>query len=215
MYVWDETEGGRGSQDVTSCVAKHLKENAGTHHQVILYCDSCTGQNRNIKMGPTFLRFVQDPRVAVKTIDLKFMVSGHSFLPNDAEFGVIESASKKQQNIFVPQDWFDIVRNAKRRNPRFTVLEMQRHEFKSTAALEEAVSNRKKDIDNGPVNWLKIRWLCFEKGQECILSFKKSLSDVLPFRKVNLTKTRNVGKPLLLLLNIQQESLYNDRRPEP
>ena len=66
------------------------------------------------------------------------MVSGHSFLPKDAEFGVIESASKKQQNIFVPQDWFDIVRNAKRRNPCFTVVEMQRNEFKSTAALEEA-----------------------------------------------------------------------------
>ena len=112
----------------------------------------------------------------------------------------------------MPQDWFDIVRNAKRRNPRFTVVEMQRHEFKSTAALEEAVSNRKKDIDNGPVNWLKIRWLRFEKGQECILSFKESLNDVLPFRKVNLTKKRNVGRPLSSLLNIQQESLYNDRR---
>ena len=112
----------------------------------------------------------------------------------------------------MPQDWFDIVRNAKRRNPRFTVVEMQRHEFKSTAALEEAVSNRKKDIDNGPVNWLKIRWLRFEKGQECILSFKESLNDVLPFRKVNLTKERNVGRPFSSLLNIQQESLYNDRR---
>ena len=95
MYVWDETEGGRGLQDVASGVAKHLKGNAGTHHQVILYCDSCTGQNRNIKMALTLLRFVQDPRVAVKTMDLKFMVSGHSFLPNDAEFGVIKSASKK------------------------------------------------------------------------------------------------------------------------
>ena len=74
------------------------------------------------------------------------------------------------------------------------------------------MSNGKKHIDNGPVNCLKIRWLRFEKGQERILSFKESLSDVLPFRKVNLTKTRNVGRPLLSLLNIQQESLYNDRR---
>ena len=29
MYVWDETEGGGNSQDVASCVAKHLKENVG------------------------------------------------------------------------------------------------------------------------------------------------------------------------------------------
>ena len=57
--------------------------------------------------------------MAVKTIDLKFMVSGHSFLPNDSEFGIIETSSKKHQNIWVPQDWFDIIKNAKRKEPRY------------------------------------------------------------------------------------------------
>ena len=55
------------------------KKMLGTHHQVILHCDFYRGQNCNIKMALTLVRFVQDPRAAVKTIDLKFMVSGHSF----------------------------------------------------------------------------------------------------------------------------------------
>lgn len=28
MYVYDETEGGRGAEDVSSCIVKHLKEKA-------------------------------------------------------------------------------------------------------------------------------------------------------------------------------------------
>lgn len=31
----------------------------------------------------------------VVTIDHKFMVSGHSFLPNDRDFGIIENLQKK------------------------------------------------------------------------------------------------------------------------
>lgn len=92
----------------------------------------------------TLLKLVQDPKMAVKTIDLKFTVFGRSYLPNDADFGVIESSSKKHQNIFVPGDWFDIIRSAKRKIPRFKVTEMERNYFLSTVALEEAITNRKK-----------------------------------------------------------------------
>lgn len=52
MYMYDETEGegGRGSQDVASCLVKHLAKFASTHEHIILYSDSCTGQNRNINI---------------------------------------------------------------------------------------------------------------------------------------------------------------------
>ena len=68
------------------------------------------------------IKLIQDPAMAVETIDLKLLVSGHSFLPNDSEFGVIESSSKKIQNIFVPDDWFDLIKNAKRKKPRFNTI---------------------------------------------------------------------------------------------
>lgn len=213
MYVWDETEGGRGSQDVSSCIVKHLKEHASTHKNIVFFSDSCTGQNRNIKMSLTLLKLVHDPALAAETIDLKFMVSGHSFLPNDSEFGVIESSSKKHQNIFVPQDWLDIIKNAKRKKPRYEVTRMERIEFLSTKALEEAIFNRKKDSANVPVNWLKIRWLRFERGQEFIIKFKETLSDLLPFRQINLQKPNQVGRNILSLSSVKQELLYPHRRP--
>lgn len=37
MYVWDETEEGRGSQEVASALVKHIKQEAKNHTHVILY----------------------------------------------------------------------------------------------------------------------------------------------------------------------------------
>ncbi|KAF2891784.1 hypothetical protein ILUMI_14389 [Ignelater luminosus] len=49
-------------------------------------------QNCNIKMTLGLLKIVQDPLMAVKVIYQKFVVPGHSYLPNDADFGIIEKA---------------------------------------------------------------------------------------------------------------------------
>ena len=45
------------------------------------------------------------------------MVSGHSYLPNDRDFGIIGSAKRRSQHIYVPHDWYDLVHNACRKNP--------------------------------------------------------------------------------------------------
>lgn len=58
MNVWDETEGGRGSQDTAACLIKHLKTYAAEQKHVIMYSDSCTGQNRNIMTTLSFMKLV-------------------------------------------------------------------------------------------------------------------------------------------------------------
>lgn len=37
MYCWDETEGGRGSQEIAIALAKHIKQEAREHTHIILY----------------------------------------------------------------------------------------------------------------------------------------------------------------------------------
>lgn len=44
-YVWQEIEGGRGYQELSIIVAKHLKETASKHKKIILYSHACGGQN--------------------------------------------------------------------------------------------------------------------------------------------------------------------------
>ena len=86
------------------------------------------------------------------------MVSGYSFLANDSEFGLIESASKKKQHIYTPEDWVQIIKSSKQKNPHLKVINMKREEFLSTKTLEEAITNRKKTADGWVFNWLNIRW---------------------------------------------------------
>ena len=53
-------EGGRSSQDTAACLVKHLKTHAALQKHVIMYSDSCTEQNRNIKTTLSLLKLVQD-----------------------------------------------------------------------------------------------------------------------------------------------------------
>lgn len=50
----------------------------------------------------------------IEVIDHKFMVSGHSFLPNDTDFGLIrKKIANKTQYIYGPDDLVNIVKTAK------------------------------------------------------------------------------------------------------
>ena len=52
MYVWSEEQASRGTQDIGSCILEHVfRHIPETVTHLILYSDSCGGQNRNIKMS--------------------------------------------------------------------------------------------------------------------------------------------------------------------
>lgn len=211
MFMWDETEGSRGSQEIASCLIKHLKSNARNCDSIILYSDCCTGQNRNIKLSLSLLKLVQDPEMTASSIYHKFLVSGHSYLPNDADFGVIESKAKKKEFIYGPKDWINLVATAKKTNP-FKVIEMKREEFISTKMLEDSIINRKINNTGGKVNWLNIKWLRYSRNKPESIFYKETLQDDFPFDEINIAKRSGKGRRPNLC-NIVQEKLYPSRRP--
>ena len=89
------------------------------------------------------MHIVASPEYSFKTIDHKFMVSGHSYLPNDRDFGNIEIAQNKTTHIYVPEDWERVVRQARRKNP-FQVFKMKLEDFVSSKALTKLIVNRKR-----------------------------------------------------------------------
>ena len=98
--MWSEDIAGRGSNEVGSCILKHLQDMnlslSVTH--LITYSDSCGGQNRSINIVCLWLHIVA------------CMLSGHSFLPNDRDFGSIELAKKRHPTGYVPDEWYELVR---------------------------------------------------------------------------------------------------------
>ena len=110
----DETVASRGAQEISSCVIKHLKVQASSKKRVTICSDTCTGQNRNIKMTLALMRFVQSNETSIEVIDQTFLVSGHSFLPNDSDFGSVELAPK-DKSIYLPHQWCEIMFSCRRK----------------------------------------------------------------------------------------------------
>nr|CAH7724702.1 unnamed protein product [Callosobruchus chinensis] len=109
----------------TSC-----KHNVKTS-QVIMYSDQCGGQNRNIKLALICNHIIQSKKTTVHSIDHKFLVSGHTYLACDRDFGLNEKSKKSFNEIFVPSDWIKVIINARKKNP-FRVIKLNHKDFVST-----------------------------------------------------------------------------------
>lgn len=149
-YIWVEGEAGKGAQEVGSVLRRHVKEELppNTKH-LILWSDSCGGQNRNIKIT-LILKTLLEEIPSLEKITMRFLLSGHSFLPNDRHFATIESALKHVQRLYLPEDYVSIMKNAKKKKP-LTVKRMEKPDFLSTELLENHVTNRKLGVNKEKV----------------------------------------------------------------
>ncbi|KAK2555751.1 hypothetical protein P5673_022331 [Acropora cervicornis] len=93
----------------------------------------------------------------------KFLTRGHTFLKNDSDFAQIEKR-KASAKVFVPSDWFSVVREASRRSP-FEVVAMQQEEFKNYKDfIRSRYTNR--HFSSGDSVFRDVHWLNFGWGEE-------------------------------------------------
>ena len=99
MHLWDETEGQRGSIEVCSVLWDFLckkLENKEIQH-IHSFSDGCSGQNRNKNIISIMTRVAEEYGVSWTH---SFLESGHTFLPNDQEFGKISEKKACKHLIF-------------------------------------------------------------------------------------------------------------------
>lgn len=115
-YMWHEAEGGRGANNIASCLFQHLKSLPEEIKYVVMYSDTCGGQNRNTHMGAMLITALQACS-HIKTIDHKFLLCGHTHMKCDTDHSIIER-QKKRSNIDIshPYDWFQLVRGCGKKN---------------------------------------------------------------------------------------------------
>lgn len=194
MYMWNESIASRGPQEIGSCLLHYIKNNVLTS-KLIMYSDQCGGQNRNIKMSVLCDYILKTKINNLSLIDHKFMVSGHSYLACDRDFGVIEKHKRKSSDIYVPKDWVKIVRESRKKNP-FVVIEMEAKDFISTKVLETNVTNRKHTTEKAPLNWLKIQWLRYRADSPSEFFFKESNQSYVEFQAINVKKRNGCERKL-------------------
>jgi len=160
FHMWHEACASRGPCEIASCIWYWLNrikaENEHLPTNITAYSDACGVQNRNITMAVFWMHVVQ--QLSVTCIDHIFMVSGHSFLPCDEDFGVDEKEKRKKDQVFTVKEWISVAERAKKID-KFDVTEMDT--FLNFKLLTKMCTNRKTDVNGQKVEWMKIRWMRF------------------------------------------------------
>ena len=197
--MWHEGVASRGSTEIASCLWHWLKTWQETDQfpkHLIAYADSCGGQNRNIFLC-LFWQYVLH-KLPCDIVDQVFMVSGHSFLPSDEDFGVDEKQKSKYEAVYSPAHWMAIAKRARKKN-KFDVALLQTKDFLNFKVLKSEIVKRKVDTEGRKVEWLQIRWLRFVKEEPYKIYFKYAV-DEEQFRCIDIAK-RTRGRPGLPVLN--------------
>lgn len=143
MYVWDEVTAKRGSLEIVSCLKHYIDNHCSEHiQQLILFSDNCPGQNKNINMVLFCLKLIHEHKFV--SIRHFFLLPGHSYMPCDRSFGVIEKNLRKRSNIYSKKQYIHLIKNSK--IPAFQVFEMNQNHFYDVNILKLHVYRKSTGI---------------------------------------------------------------------
>ena len=97
-------------------------------------------------------------------IDHFFLVRGHTFLPNDRDFSVIEK--RKVEKAYLPADWVRVVSTAKTTKP-FETVHMKQEEFLDHNLVATKSSKVKfTGSTNHALTFCEVVWFSYGKSSE-------------------------------------------------
>ena len=97
-YVWHDCIAKRGSNEIASCVYKFLREvDWEGIKSVHLFCDFCSGQNRNTIIPAMILLFLSESR-SVESVTVNYFEPHHGQNEGDSIHSCVERAMKKKPN---------------------------------------------------------------------------------------------------------------------
>jgi len=189
-FIWDETKGHRGANEIGSLLYIYLKECLPPDAKhIVITSDSTVAQNRNQYVTAMLLLAAQIlPNIEI--IEQKFLEPGHTQMEVDSIHATIDSA-RKNVKVNEPAEWPMLIQMARRRNP-YHVREIQRNEFYDLHGLSSLLgtTSLKKDVDGQQVNWMKIKCIRVTKGKTDEIEIKESYDEEYRKVKHKIRKTR-------------------------
>jgi hypothetical protein len=191
-FMWNESEGKRGSCEIATCLLLYLKSLPSANH-VCFFSDSCPGQNRNRFVFAALLHAVVTlPNINI--LDHKYLESGHTQMECDSVHSTIERA-KRLTSVYVPSQWDTIVRMARRKNPYFVVPVKHQDILNFKPVAQQILPNMSFDDQGRRVQWMKIVWLQVRKSDPDYLFFKYSFDQ----EEFNMLKIKSARRGTLAI----------------
>ncbi|KAL4704604.1 hypothetical protein ACJJTC_002038 [Scirpophaga incertulas] len=92
-YMWHEADGGRGANQIASCLFYFIKSLSSDIKQITFFSDTCGGQNKNSHVAAMFLCISK--MIPDMIIDHKFLNPGHTHMECDSIHAQIERKKKR------------------------------------------------------------------------------------------------------------------------
>jgi hypothetical protein len=89
----------------------------------------------------------------MSTVDYRFLISGHSFIVCDQDFGITEKTKRKPQFVSVQSDWMNINSKA---SQKFMAIQITTSNLISLEPMNNTIKDPVKRIH-------KMQWFHFEK----------------------------------------------------
>lgn len=187
-YTWTEAECHKGANDVASCIVKYLEQidTGGKYTKVVIYSDTCGGQNRNRIVCTAIASFLSGSST-VNTVEQKFFESGHSHMECDSMHSAIEGHFKHKE-IALPSEYLTAMTEARPKQP-YKVIEMEHADIKDFDALNEEAF--KKDAFKGII---KTHYIKYIKSNDIQISMNENIEEPL---KTLVWRKRGAPKSLV------------------
>lgn len=111
-YLWLETDAPKDSNSIASAVYHFLQRfQFGESIEIVrLFADGCGGQNKNGTMMAMLSSWLlKDAPKTINTIEMLFPIVGHSFMPPDRVFGLVEKTLRKKSEIINPEEYDEVI----------------------------------------------------------------------------------------------------------
>lgn len=130
FYTYHEGLGRKGPDEVCSFISHYIENfipNSVTELHV--FSDACGGQNRN----HTLTRFLLGQTVSGRfdIVEQYYPIRGHSFLPCDRNFSTIKRVIRRNDRVFVPEQYNDIISTARKTGDPFIVYQVANEDILS------------------------------------------------------------------------------------
>jgi hypothetical protein len=212
-YFWHEGEGNRGVEEIASCVLMYIqniikdREDNGCTDLLdfVFYSDNCCGQQKNKYMIALYVYAILKFPI-INSIMHKYLITGHTQTEGDCVHSTIEKqlkSSLKFGPIYVPSQYAQLIRMAKKRGKPYNVNELTHLDFSAIKALVDDLKLNFSQVKISPIKVWKI-----EKDSIHTFYFKNSYSEEFQTVKLNRkSKGNSTIQPLADLKHAYREPL--------
>lgn len=207
VNLWNESIARRGSAEIASCLLKFVTSNynvleEGEERKLIVWSDRCVGQNNNWRVLALYFYLINCKYFT--EIHQKFLCSGHSFLPCDRDFAMIEKR-KKVSKVMVPSEWKYVIVEAFVDPSKLTIHEMMMEDFKDISCIE-LVLKKPPALKITDVLWLR---LCSDDPRG--VSVRRSHNVLRQWEQHCIVKRGGEREAHILPLPSDFQLLYNEQ----